>query len=293
MKTTDYREKREHSSDLVPYSYYDSQIPDFFPNVPLHCHKEFELKLINSGCGEFTVGNDKFTAEAGDIVIIQPHILHAVYRNGDCILKYDTIVFSSDMLMSEDDSRASLEYLLPLVNHSLTLTPKISKKDSIYSQIAVYADNAVKAAVNNTALSDIMLKGTLICLFAEILKNTAYHVTHIDTVNYSELVKPSIKYINEHFPEKITIQQLADISHLSSSYFMKAFRQCAGMGAIEYVNQIRIKAVCEILRNSRICISQAAFDCGFTNLSNFNRQFKKQTGISPKEYSKRFCSVER
>ncbi len=288
MNSDNYREKRSHSSDLIPFSYYDSQIPDYFPSVPLHCHKEFELNRITSGKGEFTVGDDKLTAAAGDIIIIPPDIIHGVYRIGDNILKYDTVVFSSDIFTGGISDRTALEYTIPIINHTLRLPSKISQEHPMYSQITAYADNAVKAAVSNNALNDMILRGNLLCLFAEILRFSDIRQAAVNAVNYSRLVKPSIEYINKHFSERITIQQLADISHLSSSYFMKAFRHCAGTGAIEYVNQIRIKAVCEILRSKRTCIADAAFDCGFTNLSNFNRQFRKHTGLSPIEYSKRF-----
>ena len=54
-----YKENRDHSSELIPFSYYKSQIPDYFPNVPLHWHKEFELNYILSGQGEFIIGDEK------------------------------------------------------------------------------------------------------------------------------------------------------------------------------------------------------------------------------------------
>ena len=83
--------------------------------------------------------------------------------------------------------------------------------------------------------------------------------------------------------ENITIADLAGQVNLSQSYFMQKFREMAGMGAAEYLNRLRIQKACEeILSGSSI--SGAAFDCGFRNLSNFNRQFRMMVGCTPREY---------
>lgn len=92
------------------------------------------------------------------------------------------------------------------------------------------------------------------------------------------------EYINEHYHEKLTIAQLANISSLSKSYFMYCFRKYAGISAVEYINQLRIKTACELLNAGGKNISEIAYACGFTNLSNFNRQFRSQMGLSPTEY---------
>ncbi|MGN0686556.1 MAG: AraC family transcriptional regulator [Oscillospiraceae bacterium] len=290
MPNTYHRENREHSSRLIPFSYYKSRIPDYFPNVPLHCHKEFEINLVLSGCGEFAVGDDRFIADEGDIIIIQPNIPHSVHQCGNTVLIYDTLVFSSDMLLSRNDDRSSLQYIIPLSNHAVSIAAHITAEHKCYRELLSYAKGFIAASKKNSALDDVILKGKLFCFFAAIFKNAELTSASDSQVKYSELIRPSIEYINEHFAEKLTINRLADISHLSESYFMKAFKQCAGMGAAQYINQIRIKAACECLRENNCNISQIAFSCGFTNLSNFNRQFRRQVGISPREYSRKICN---
>ena len=76
------------------------------------------------------------------------------------------------------------------------------------------------------------------------------------------------------------------IAHMSSSYFMSCFKQNFGLGAIEYLNQVRIRSACDLLRNTDRSISDIAFDTGFHNLSNFNRQFRTKVGCSPQTYRK-------
>ena len=94
----------------------------------------------------------------------------------------------------------------------------------------------------------------------------------------------------KNFHENISIEQLADLVHLSKSYFMSCFKKAVGIGAIEHLTHLRINAACDALADTGKMISDIAFSCGYSNLSNFNRQFKQIMGCSPKEYRKRKTS---
>ena len=83
--------------------------------------------------------------------------------------------------------------------------------------------------------------------------------------------------------ENITISQLAKTVSLSESYFMQKFREASGISAIEYLNQIRVRAVCAQLADTKKPTAEIAFGCGFRNRANFNRIFKRVTGRTPRE----------
>ena len=104
----------------------------------------------------------------------------------------------------------------------------------------------------------------------------------------AENLRPVLAYIQEHFADPITIEELARLSHLSKSYFMSCFKQTFGLGAVEYLTQLRIKAACEALRSTTQSVSEIAYDNGFRNLSNFNRQFRSKVGCTPQMYRKEF-----
>lgn len=80
MEKAALKEHRRHSTADKPFSYYISNISEYFPNVPLHWHKEFELNVILEGKGDFVTGDKHFTAYKGDIVLTPPDMLHAVYQ---------------------------------------------------------------------------------------------------------------------------------------------------------------------------------------------------------------------
>ncbi len=91
-------------------------------------------------------------------------------------------------------------------------------------------------------------------------------------------------YIEEHYGEKITIQQAASLCGYSSSHFMKYFKKYTGMAFIEYLNDYRLTAAGHKLLNAKASVTSIAQGCGFDNLSYFNRLFRQKYGLSPRQY---------
>ncbi|MDE6762226.1 MAG: AraC family transcriptional regulator [Oscillospiraceae bacterium] len=279
-------EKRQHSSQLVPFSYYKCLIPDYFASVPLHWHGEFEINFIISGRAEFICGDDKFVSSEGDILIIPPNMLHAIYPHGSFKQRYDTVVFSPEMLGVSENDRCAAECLKPLVGGRAEMNIRITREHIYYCELKTMVQNIFSCAKGNSPQLDMLMKSELLRLFWLLYESGDIFRTAENTVSRSEIIRPAVDYMNENFSENITVEQLAKITHLSKSYFMRRFRETAGVGAIEYLSQLRIKKACGILAKTDKTASEAAFECGFRNLSNFNRQFRKFVGCTPKEYRK-------
>ncbi len=277
-------EKKQHSSQLVPFSYYKSLIPDYFANVPLHWHGEFEVNLVIEGCAEFICGDNKFISHEGDIIIIPPNMLHAVYPHQNHRQLYDTIVFSHEMLGTAENNRCAAKCLKPLACGDFELNNLITKEHSRYDEIRTAVETIFSCAKGNTPLLDMLMKSELLRLFWLLETNGDISLTAPNATHRIEVIRPAIAYMNENFFENITIEQLAETVCLSKSYFMRRFREAAGVGAIEYLSQLRIKKACEILSQTDKTAAETAFACGFRNLSNFNRLFRKIAGCTPKEY---------
>ncbi len=276
-------EKRRHSSGLVPFSYYKCRVPEYFANVPLHWHTEFEINYILSGCGEFICGADRFTANTGDIVIIPPNRLHAIYPHDGCSIRYDTIVFSAELLGSFGNDRCTAECIRPLLSGAALRNGRITPSHVYYTELQTTAENIFSCAKGSSARLDMLLKSELLRLFWLLEETGDITFSDGDSLR-SEQLRPVLRYIEEHFREELSVAQLAETAHLSRSYFMALFKECAGVSAVEYISQLRIKAACEQLTASQKTIAETASDCGFRNISNFNRMFRRIAGCTPVEY---------
>lgn len=284
------KEKRQHGSLQVPYSYYDCGVPDYFPGVPLHWHGEMELNYIKQGTGEFKYEDRTFPARPGDIILIQPNILHAILPDEHGSLFYDTIVFHQNMLVGSYDDRCYTEVLQPLFSARRRVQIPISPSSPGYEALYASVQSIFHCIHENRATSDLLLKSELLRFFYLVATTPTLYTEHSLSTEpaFSENLRPVLAFIQSHSAETITIEQLAKIAHMSNSYFMSCFKQNFGLGAIEYLNQVRIKAACELLRDTDQGISAIAYDTGFRNLSNFNRQFRNKVGCSPQTYRKEY-----
>ncbi|MEY8144742.1 helix-turn-helix domain-containing protein, partial [Falsihalocynthiibacter sp. CO-5D18] len=98
-------------------------------------------------------------------------------------------------------------------------------------------------------------------------------------------INEALAYINANLTEPFSEHNLAEIAGLSAGAFSRSFRRHTGMGLVKYVNRLRINLACQMLmRPDEMKITDVCFSSGFNNLSNFNRQFQAQKGMSPTRF---------
>ena len=132
-------------------------------------------------------------------------------------------------------------------------------------------------------------KGILIAFLAELARNNVdgpQDTLYMDYGRFNMLVSDALEYINSHYMEPIRIETLAGHCHISETHIRRLFSSCINMGPLEYINLIRIKNACELLRKTDALVADIAFKCGFSTLSTFNRNFKRVTGCTPYEWRK-------
>lgn len=99
-------------------------------------------------------------------------------------------------------------------------------------------------------------------------------------------VSDAVRYINENFKEKLTLQMIASQVYMNPQYFSRVFKKEMGITCTNYVNKLKVEYACKLLETTNHHIYRVSSECGFTDPSYFNRVFLKQMGITPKEYKK-------
>ena len=113
--------------------------------------------------------------------------------------------------------------------------------------------------------------------YAALVQQTKSHFQH------PRIVRKCVQYITAHTHENITLEQLAEGSEYSKEYIAKLFRKHMGMSVSDYIQKTRIDEAKELLREGKSC-GEVACILNYTSQSYFIRQFKKQTGMTPKLY---------
>lgn len=289
MPTTSKKEPAQHTSISSPIRYYPSALPDLNPFFPPHWHNEFEMNYIRSGRGIFYCNGVQYTSEEGDIFIFQPNQTHGMTTLEGNKIYYDTLIFTSKVFgsMSEQGNHTIIS---PLISGEALIHSPIKPSSAGYSDIRQTVESMFDASKLHSASSDILAKAELLRLFYYLHRYGHIEYCQNKLSEEEARIRPVYAYIDQHYAEEISVEILAQLIPLSKSYFMSCFKRITGTSIVTYITQIRIRNACEMLLNSNKQVVQIALECGFNNLSNFNRQFKKHAGCSPSKYRSTYSS---
>ena len=103
----------------------------------------------------------------------------------------------------------------------------------------------------------------------------------------SERLQSACQYILDHFAEELDHKVLAAKAHLAPASFSRLFKRVTGKTCTAFINEIRLGHACRLFQETEDPVTSIAFECGFRNLSNFNRRFRRQYQCSPREYRRK------
>lgn len=288
LEYENYQEKKPHGSEAFPYITYPCSIPLDFTCVPTHWHDEMELIYIKKGTGIITVDLEQYRVCAGSILLIIPGQLHSISQYESNSMEYENIIFKPEILLTKQADTCNSDYLLPLLDGTLQLPTLFEPGMPHYEQLASCIDSADEICKTCPTAYQLVIKGQLFLLFYTLFSN--YCQKQVQRKNNKSLdkMKQIIKYIENNYMEKITIETMATELALSQSHFMKFFKNTMGTTFIDYLNDYRLTMASRLLISSESSILYISTEVGFDNLSYFNRLFKQRFTVTPREYRNRF-----
>lgn len=288
LEYENYQEKKPHGSEEFPYITYPCSIPLDFSCVPTHWHEDMELIYIKRGNGLITVDLEHYQVSAGNILLIIPGQLHSISQYESNAMEYENIIFKPEILLTKQADTCNSNYFLPLLDGTLQLPTLYEPGMPHYDKIASCIDSADEICKTCPAGYQLVIKGQLYLMFYTLFSQ--YCDTQIRRKDNKSLdkMKQIIKYIENNYMEKLTIETMANELDLSQSHFMKFFKNTMGTTFIDYLNDYRLTMASRLLISSESSILYIASEVGFDNLSYFNRLFKQRFTITPREYRRRF-----
>ncbi len=279
-----YHEKKDHVSENFPYNTYLCSIPLDFTQINTHWHEEVEFIIIKKGIGKVYVDLQPYQVNSGDIILILPGQLHAIQQLDDNSMEYENILFKPQLLYGNGRDFCTTQFLRPLFEDNFIvpsyITPALKDYTMLYSCI-----ETIDVLRSNPSLGcELSIKGYLFNFFAILFKNNI----NIDTKKIHNKraikLKEILFFISSHYNESLTPEDTAKAVCFSTSHFMKFFKQHMGCTFTEYLNDYRLSISETLLSSTDKPILEISYEIGFTNLSYFNRLFKKKYGMSPRTY---------
>ena len=254
---------------------------------PYHYHPELELIYIKQGRGTRTIGDKSADFGPGEIIFIGSNLPHEWKNcddeyNGYCKENFHSIVaYFNKEVFSKDF------YNLKETNKIKSLLKRAGRGIKVNGETRTQVAQKMESLVQKQGFERILGLMEILHLLSisdelECLVYEGYQGTLIE--NTPERLAEVFNYVTRNYNDDISLETVSKIAHLTPPAFCRMFKQKTRRCFFSYLNEVRISNACKILSESSYNISEVAFLCGYRTLSNFNKFFKKSTGLSPKAY---------
>lgn len=273
----------ENSHENVNYQQHTNMriwYNDIPANFDVHWHNAIEIIYVKSSWYEAVADSCTYHLEEGDILFIPSGIMHSLFAA--------PTGFRMIYLINPDPYKTFRDYsvLSPLFTQCIHITPK--SEPLIYESIRRKLDKATEIYFSDTDFKEL----TIYSYFAEILMMIGRdRLKRFDSPSvtfkqndYVGRFNDIIDYINAHYADELTLEDVAARCGFSKFYFAKLFKEYSNTTFLDYLTFKRLAAAEEMLVSSDKTMTDIAMLSGFNSISSFNRAFKRKKGVSPSKY---------
>ncbi|WP_033294058.1 AraC family transcriptional regulator [Amycolatopsis jejuensis] len=263
----------EHLEPLYPLGWRHFRLT--LPWMPLrrHRHPEFELTCVLHGAGTRFVGDSVEPYDAGDLVLIGPHLAHAHASPPDAgPIEIVVVQFTRDIFgdaFFDLPAFAGVAALLDASAAGLSF-PEVPA--------ALLTLDDLGSAEKSVALLDVLLalsRQPYVRLGSGQPPSGTGAEDRIETI---------VAYVHEHYRAQISLQDIADAVHMNASATSRLFSRSTGFTLTRFIALVRLNAACHLLSDTDLPVAAIATECGFANLPNFNRRFREMKQTTPTAY---------
>lgn len=248
-----------------------------------HAHSYYEMfYLISGGCDLF-IKNNVYHLTPGNITFIPADTLHRTSYSNAALHECVSIEFTQSYL-SELVAEFGTVWLQSHLFSNIFYLPEDCRSDINAMLSLILAEHQSSDIFSNCMLK--MYFQTLVVRILRYINDASILIVNNNTRATDEALQIAVDYINEHFKNNITLDDMAELLHLNPSYFSKKFKSANGLGFKEYLNNVRINHSEKLLLETGMSITEIAFECGYDNSNYYGDAFKKVNGVSPSTFRK-------
>jgi len=269
---------------------------DIMPNFGnvWHYHAELELHYTIRGEGIRFIGDNISQFAADEIILVGEKLSHAwrckdeyFQNNPDYNIEAIVLQFLPDC-MGKQLLQLPESYLIP------RLFEKAKSGLLIKGETRSLVAQLMHDCVNETGLGRVISLLQILKTIAEsdecetiVKTQTTFHQSNeADNIRLNNI----FNYTHTHYRNDITLEEVANIANLSITSFCRYFKMMTRKTYYDFLVEIRISHACRLLVENKMPTEVICFECGFNNVSNFYRHFKKVMGLTPLEYKKRYLN---
>jgi AraC-like DNA-binding protein len=258
---------------------------------PWHFHSEYEILYVIEGTGTSFVADNIEHFNSGDLAMLGSNLPHfwrsdEKYHAPDSneLINYVVIQFPGDLFREpifEYPEFHGIQELFKRSSRGIRFLPPFSKT----------AGNQIIKIAQSSGFDRVI---QLLKLLHELAKTEKYRLLagelyHQQNHDFTDdRLTKVLHFLATQYQQKLELEKVAEIAHLHPSAFCRYFKNQTGKSLSAYLKDLRIGYACRLILDAKLSVSQICYECGFNNLSNFNRTFKQHTGFTPTGYYEEF-----
>lgn len=256
-------------------------------DFPLHCHEEFELNFIMNAKGAKRVVGDHITEiDDLELVLVGPNLPH-VWQTHKCKsqkIREITIQFHKDLFDDKFLRRNQMSFIRNMLEKSA--------KGILFSRQTIMQIRPRLTVLSQKQGFDSVLE--LLSILHDLSISRNMHTLSDATFNNAELsynsrrIERAIEYMHQGFQKQITLSEVARLTNMTDASFSRFFKARTGITFMDSLLEMRLGHASRLLIDTTQSIAEIAYNCGFNNISNFNRLFKKKKGCTPREFRENY-----
>lgn len=260
-----------------------------FP-FPYHNHDSFELTYVIRGKGTRIINDNVDEFDSGDIVLLAPYVAHQWQSDSFKIKNVFAVCIYFNENFPTKDFQHLQEYknilnLKQLAKRGVQLNGKL--RDRVAKKIGAFED-----------LDGFGQIIQLLNILNEVSTSDEYDlISKTEVITKKTLTNERINQIMDHifnnYMAKLSLETIADIACMHKASVGRYFKQVTGFTLVEYINLVRIGKICEQLKETDKNIHRIALECGYENLSHFNRCFRRLKDMTPRAYREKAQSFRK
>ena len=263
------------------------------PFVLWHHHPEYEFVLILNGKGRRIVGDHIDRFEENDLIFLGPFVPHQWICDNDKSENIDSFHEESICIQFVHDFLGDKFFEIPENAALNKFFHESSRGCEFYGKSKQEIISILQRMIT---MSDVERLYALFSIFEIFQASNDYHflssAASVESflLEGNEPMQKTLQYILQNFQKQIQIKDLLEVTNMSYPTFYSKFKHAYILPFKDYLLNIRIGYACKLLIDKTQYMAQIADDCGFENISNFNRQFKRIKGITPSQFQKQLNS---
>lgn len=260
-------------------------------NFPLHFHEEYELNLIiNAPGAKRIVGDNVEVIDDIELVLVGPNLSH-VWLTHQCeseAITEVTIQWHKDLFDDKFLKRNQLSFIKKMLERSSRgiLFPREIAQQLSERLLAINELQGFDSVLELMSILHKLSTSRSMRILSDVVLNND------QILNYnSRRIDKAFEFMNANFQKPITLKDLAKLVSMTDVSFSRFIKKRTGNSFIDTMNEIRLGHATRMLIETTHSIAEISYNCGFNNISNFNRLFKKKKHCTPKEFRENFSGT--